>query len=222
MARTVELSFLSALLLVIAGCSETLTTPTVWTSTDVREHLLATNLNHPTAGSRGRLTRWRGAIAVNTNNIARAALALDRYEQWSGGVIRFNRVNVDPANGIVFVEGGAVAADSSAGCVNVTDAPPTQNSNSFNLRWDASSAIVGSYTIHLGGSGCNDVREGRYASAYAEHVLAHALGIFDHFIGYTGPEGMADAHAFAVVYNLYANPVGASAQDLVVWPGVPR
>src|SRR5688572_28759732 len=107
MARKVELSFLSALLLVIAGCSETLTIPTVWTSTEVREQLLVTNLK-PTAGSRGRLIRWRGAIAVNTNNIARAALAVDRYEQWSGVVIRFNRVNVDPANGIVFVEGGAL------------------------------------------------------------------------------------------------------------------
>ena len=30
------------------------------------------------------------------------------------------------------------------------------------------------------------------------------------------------SHAFAVVYNLYANAVGATAQDLVIWPAAPR
>jgi hypothetical protein len=210
------------LCLISAGCTETPTTPTVWTSDEVRQQVIATNLNHPTSGNRGRLTRWRGPIAVHTNNIARAELAVDRYEQWSGGVIRFTRSSTTPTNGIVFVEGSAKDADNSPGCGHVTDAPAGTDSNTFAVRWDAASALIGTYTIHLGSPNCDDVKEGRYASAYAEHVLAHALGVFDHFIGYTGPEGMVDAHAFAVVYNLYANPVGAAAQDLVIWPATPR
>jgi hypothetical protein len=194
----------------------------VWSSTEVREQLLATNLNHATAGSRGRLTRWRLPIQVNTNDIPRAAEAVRRFGQWSGGTIAFTAVSGAPANGIVFVEGGARDADSTGGCVHVTDAPPQESSSSFALRWDGSSAIVGAYTIHLGSEQCNDATEGQYASAYAEHVLAHALGVFDHFVGFTGGEGMADAHAFAVVYNLYANAIGATPQDLVIWPAVVR
>ena len=208
--------------LLAAACTTTPTTPSVWTGNEVREQLLATNLNHPTGGNTGRLTRWRLPIAVNANNIARAAIALDRYEQWSGGVIRFTRVSGTPANGFLFVEGGAKDADNSPGCAHVTDQPEGSDSNSFVVRRDSGGAMVGSYTIHLGGDDCDDVREGRYESAYAEHVLAHALGVFDHFVGYTGPEGIVDAHAFAVVYNLYANAIGAGAQDLVIWPAVVR
>jgi hypothetical protein len=211
-----------SLLWLSAACTETPTTPSVWTNDVVRDTLITANLNHATAGSRGRLTRWRGTIAVNTNGIARAETALARYEAWSGGLIRFTRVPSNPANGIIFVEGGALGGDGRQGCAHVTDAPPDQSSNLFMLRWDASSAIVGAYTIHLGNAACDDITEGRYPSAYAEHVLAHALGILDHFPGYEGPEGMVDAHAFAVVYNLYANPVGATAQELAIFPLVPR
>lgn len=202
-----------------SGCSNTPTAPSVWSSTDVRNQLVVTNLNHATAGSRGRLTRWRVPIDVNTNGITRATEAVDHFEQWSGGVIRFRRVTGTPANGLMFVEGGAKDVDS--GCVNVTNAPST-DLLSFAPRWDAGSALVGSYTVHLGSEQCADATKGRYQSAYAEHILAHALGIFDHFSGFTGPEGLVDAHAFAVVYNLYANAVGATPTDLVIWPATVR
>ena len=207
----------------VAGCNTpTPTSPSVWTADNVREQLLATNLNHGTAGNRGRLTRWRVPIAVNTNGIARAAQAVRRVEQWSGGVIRFTAVSGRPANGLIFVEGGATAQDSTAGCVNLTDAPPEIPSGTLTLAWDAASAIVGAYTIRLGSDKCDDTREGDYESAYAEHILGHALGIFDHFIGFTGVEGFTDAHGFAVLYNLYANPVGTTSQNLVIWPATVR
>src|SRR5687768_4243930 len=89
----------------VAGCTETPTAPSVWTPDNVREQLLLTNLNHATAGARGRLTRWRVPIEVNTNGIARADEAVRRVEQWSGGVIRFTRVSGNPASGLVFAEG---------------------------------------------------------------------------------------------------------------------
>ena len=203
----------------ICGCSDTPTAPSVWTPANVRDQIVATNLNHATAGARGRLTRWRVPIAVNSNGIQRAVEALDHFEQWSGGAIRFTRVASTPANGLEFVEGGA--RDVERGCVNVTNLQAL-DATTFAPQWDASSALVGAYLIHLGSDQCNDTTEGRYDSAYAEHILAHALGVFDHFSGFTGPEGMVDAHAFAVVYNLYANPVGIAAGDLVIWPGTPQ
>lgn len=222
MRSTVELGVAVFLTVSLAACTTTPTTPTVWSSAEIRQQMVAMNLNHPSAGATGRLTRWRGPIAVNTNNIARAELALDRVERWSGGLIRFNRVSTTPVNGLTFVEGSALEGDGTPGCVHVTDAPVGQNSFSFTARTDGSGAIVGAYTLHLGSAECDDVRAGRYASAYAEHLLAHPLGIYDHFVGYTGVEGLVDTHAFAVLYNLYANPIGATAQDLVIWPAAPR
>ena len=199
------------------ACSDSPTAPSVWAPSLVREQLLITNLNHTIVGSRGRLTRWSVPIAVNTNNIQRAIDAVNHFEEWSGGVIRFTRVTSNPADGLVFMDGGA--GDVESGCVNVTNLPAI-DATTFAPRWDASSALVGAYTVHLGSDQCADQTKGRYDSAYAEHILAHALGIFDHFDGFTGPEGMVDAHAFAVVYNLYANPIGATVTDLVIWPGV--
>jgi hypothetical protein len=207
----------------VAGCTETPVSPSVWTPDSVREQLLFTNLNHATTGARGRVTRWRVPVEVNTNGIERANEAIRRVEQWSGGVIRFTRVSGNPVNGLVFVEGGATSQDSSSACVNLDDAPAEAPSGTLTLRWDASSAIVGRYTLRLGSERCDDRREGEYESAYAEHVLGHALGIFDHFAGFTGVEGFTDAHALAVLYNLYANPVDTTSQNLVIWPAtVPR
>ena len=204
------------ILALAAGCSDTPTAPSVWSATEVRQHLLDTNLNHALAGARARLTRWRVPIEVNTNNIARAAEAVAHVEEWSGGVIRFTRVLGNPANGLVFVEGGARDVDAS--CTDVVNAGAME----FAPQWDSASALTGSYIIHLGSDRCADQTKGRYGTAYAEHILAHALGIFDHFEGFDGPEGLVDAHAFAVVFNLYANPVGASPTDLVIWPATIR
>lgn len=207
-----------SLCLLATACTATPLSPSVWSDTEIRAQLVATNLNHPTTGGRGRLTRWRVPIEVNTNGIARAAEAVRRVEQWSGGTIRFTPVSGIPTHGIVFVDGGATTQDSAASCVNLTDAPPDTPSGVLTLRWDSSSAIVGAYTIRLGSERCDDAREGNYDSAYAEHILGHALGIFDHFVGFTGVEGMADGHGLGVLFNLYANPIGATAQELQTWP----
>jgi hypothetical protein len=214
MRRRIEIAAGVFVLALAGGCSDTPTAPSVWSPDQVRQQLLASNLNHAMAGARGRLTRWRLPIAVDTNNIARASEALNHYEQWSGGVIRFQRVSGSPPNGLVFVEGGAREVDQ--GCSDVRNT----GTRAFTPEWDGDSALIGAYTIHLGSEGCNDESEGRYGTAFAEHVLAHALGIFDHFDGFTGPEGLVDAHAFAVIHNLYANPIGATAAELVIWPAI--
>ena len=216
MKRRIEIAAGMVAFALAGGCSDTPTAPSVWSPDQVRQELLAANLNHSMAGARGRLTRWRVPIAVNTNNISRAAEAVNHFEQWSGGVIRFERVSGNPPNGLVFVDGGAREVDQ--GCTDIRNA----GTSGFTPEWDGASALIGAYTIHLGSEGCTDQSEGRYGTAYAEHILAHALGIFDHFNGFTGPEGLVDAHGFSVIYNLYANPVGATAGELVIWPATVR
>jgi hypothetical protein len=51
----------------------------------------------------------------------------------------------------------------------------------------------------------------------AERQLAHALGVIDHFDGFQHRTGLDDPRLASVVYNLYANPVGAATSELTIW-----
>jgi hypothetical protein len=202
----------------LAACSGTPTEPTSWSFDRVREELGFSNLNHVAFGQSGRLTRWRLPIAVTTNGIARAETALRHYEQWTGGIVQFTRVTgTPPPNGLVFVEGGAVAAQEGGSCGNVSSAPLQDSSPVLTFQWDASRALVGTYTIHLGSSQCDDALAGHYSSAVAEHQLAHALGVANHFDGFAGNGGLDDPRLLAVIYNLYTNALGATSTELVIW-----
>lgn len=81
----------------------------------------------------------------------------------------------------------------------------------------AARAITGSYIIHLGASHCDDTTAGPYASSVAEHQLAHVLGVIDHFDGFQDRGGLDDPRLLAVLYNLYANPLGATQSELSFW-----
>ena len=74
----------------------------------------------------GYLVRWETPINVNTNNIARADEAIDRYERLTGGLISFTRTTDVPTDGIVFIEGGSRNADGSPSCGNVTKTRQSQ------------------------------------------------------------------------------------------------
>jgi hypothetical protein len=208
---------LALLAVFAAGCNGSPTEPSSWSFDRVREQLLISNLNASVFGQPGRTTRWRTPIAVSTNGIARAEEALDHYERWTSGVVQFARVTGIPANGIVFVEGGAVAPDTTAACGSLTDAPPPSITTALTFRWDAARAITGVYYLHLGSDNCDDAEEGDYPSEVAEHQLAHALGVIDHFVGFNDTSGLADPRLLAVVFNLYANPVGSTAGELTIW-----
>lgn len=216
MRRTHVIATLAAVVFLV-GCNQTPTAPTAWSLDRTREQLIISNLNSATLGQSGRLTRWRVPIEVNTSGIARAEEALTHYERWTSNMVRFTRTTAVPANGIVFVEGGAVAPEEGGSCGNITDVPPPVSSQAITFRWDTSRAITGTYFIHLGSDRCNDAVEGRYPSAVAEHQLAHALGVIEHFDGFNGNIGLDDSRLLAVVYNLYANPLGALATDLTIW-----
>jgi hypothetical protein len=90
----------------------------------LREQLLISNLNNSILGGSGRVTRWRSPIAVSTNGIARAESALVHFEDWTGGLVRFTRVNQSPANGLTFIEGGAGGPESIESCGAIGDAQP--------------------------------------------------------------------------------------------------
>lgn len=156
-------------------------------------------------------------IPVVTNGLARAEQALTNLERWSSGVVHFTRVANVPPSGIVFVEEGGLSAGGLESCGNVTDVPPPDPGQTLAFRWDAARAIVGLYTVHLGSADCSDETKGHYRSAIAEHELAHALGLIDHFDGFRGDSGFDDPRLLAVIYNLYANPPGVSVSDLVIW-----
>ncbi len=200
----------------LTGCADTPTAPTTWSPDRVREQLFISNLNSGVFGSPARTTRWRTPIPVSTGGIAAVETALSHYEQWTSGMVRFTRVSQPPADGITFVDGGAVPQATPA-CGSVGDVQsPTAPSGAV-FEWDATRAIIGSYRIHLGTEDCDDETAGNYPSAVAEHLLAHALGVIEHFDGFQNRMGVDDARVLAVVYNLYANPVGVSATELTVW-----
>jgi hypothetical protein len=192
-------------------------TTTSWTAEQIKTEVMA--------GYDSRvLVRWEPPIEINTNGITRAEEALDRYESLLGGVVFFTRVNTIPENGIVFVEGGARNGDNSTGCANVNNSPEPGP----NLVYTAEqvegnltpSKYTGLYYIHLGSSTCDDakngVERGPYASAIAEHELGHALGLNMHFDGFEGNDGLIHPNFFNVMYNLYANPIGANENDVSI------
>lgn len=201
----------------VVACTSTPTAPTNWSTSRLREQLLISNLNSAIFGSAGRLTRWRVPIPVSTNGIARAETALLHYEEWTGGAVRFTRVSQSPAHGLTFIEGGAGGPESTDSCGSLGDVQPVAGGPTLVFQFDQTRAITGSYTIHLGADECNDETAGPYPSSVAEHQLAHALGVIDHFDGFQHRTGLDDPRLLAVVYNLYANPVGASANELTIW-----
>jgi hypothetical protein len=205
------------LLTLCAACESTPTAPTTWSTDRLREQLLLSNLNHTAFGSPGRITRWPVPIQVNTNGIARAETALAHFEQWTSGVIRFTRVNQAPAQGVMFIEGGGGGSESTDACGSARDVIQGAENTTLAYHWDAARAMVGAYVIHLGAGSCNDEIDGPHPSSVAEHQLAHVLGVADHFDGFQHRGGIDDPRLLAVLYNLYANSVGATANELTVW-----
>lgn len=185
--------------------------PTAWSAAQIRQHVIDVNINAPYQNP-GHIARWNKPIEVNTNNIARVELALNRYEQLTGGLITFKRITGTPTNGMVFVEGVAVDSDGvSPGCGNVSNAP---GGAGVNYIFDASGVLAGLYYINLGSVACNDAAKGNYESAIAEHEMGHVLGVWGHFDGFTGGEGLMNPNYYNVVYNIYNNPIGTTASAL--------
>jgi hypothetical protein len=192
-------------------------TTTSWTAQQIKTQVLA-------GYDSGAVVRWESPIEVSTNGIPRVEEALDRYEKLLGGIVFFDRVSHTPENGIVFVEGGARNGDNTPGCGNVNNSvdpsPTFQHITTQTPDNIIPSKYSGLYYIHLGSTECDDeknsIDHGPYASAIAEHELGHALGVHSHFDGFEGEEGLIQPEFFNVIYNLYANPIGASENEVSI------
>jgi hypothetical protein len=192
-------------------------TTTSWTAQQIKTQVLA-------GYDSGAVVRWESPIEVSTNGIPRVEEALDRYEKLLGGIVFFDRVSHTPENGIVFVEGGARNGDNTPGCGNVNNSvdpsPTFQQITTQTPDNIIPSKYSGLYYIHLGSTECDDeknsIDHGPYASAIAEHELGHALGVHSHFDGFEGEEGLIQPEFFNVIYNLYANPIGASENEVSI------
>lgn len=163
----------------------------------------------------GRVVRWSIPIPVSTSGIARADEAVDQIERATSGAIRFMKVQDEPSNGIVFVEGGAMNGDRSPGCGHVSGGEPGQIE--VNFKHDEQGQLKGTYYVHLGSDRCADSTRGKRRSAVAEHELAHALGLATHFEDFTGNEGVSPDRVRSVLYSLYRNPIGITAEQLQVF-----
>ena len=176
----------------------------------IRKLLVQTNPG--LRSSYGRVVRWPIPISVNTAGIARADEAVDQMERAMDGTIKFVKVQDTPANGIVFVEGGAMNGDGSPGCGHVSGGRPGQIA--VNFQHDEHGQLTGTYYVHLGSTLCPDATRGKRRSAVAEHELAHALGLATHFDEFTGNEGVSPERVRSVLYSLYRNPIGAPLDSI--------
>lgn len=178
---------------------------TSWSVDQIKNQIRISNLNNPFyKDNAGRISRWNVPIPVNTHGIARADEALARYNALTHGYVSFVYVDGTPKNGIEFVEGCGVNADGT----------PGPGSTHFNIGTN-NGALRGTYKICLGSPGNDDATTGNFPSAIAEHELGHALGLHDHFDGFTGDEGLSP-NLLAVIYNIYTNPIGATFDELVI------
>ena len=107
--------------------------------------------------------------------------------------------------------GDAVDRNGGPGCGNVTSARDLRSGHRFATGSDG---VFGTRVyVHLGSSACDDTRTVNTSSSVAEHERAHALGISDHFPGFTGDEGLS-REVIAVVTLLYSTAPGADMSTI--------
>jgi len=179
-------------------------TPTV-DQTRVSQLLCDSNIYDGRNPLPGRTVRFRTPIDINPNGIEEVLDAIKNYETKTGGMVTFNIVNSDPSVGITCIEGDGVNADGSPGCGNVSGEIDPYSGHNFVTGSDG--AFNSPVYVHLGSSGCDHSQVGYKSYSVAEHELAHALGIGDHFKGFTGNEGLS-RELIAVVTMLYSMPSG--------------
>lgn len=153
----------------------------------------------------GRIVRFQTPIDINPNGNEDVLAAIANYERITGGAVDFNIVTTDPLVGISVIKGDAVDGSGQPGCGNVTD---ERNANSgHGFRVDSYGIFNTLVYVHLGSGGCDHNQIGYTTYSVAEHEIAHALGIGEHFTDFTGMEGLSP-NLSAVVTKLYSTSPG--------------
>ncbi len=211
-----------ALLVLMPACNNSqaaVVTPTV---ERIRADIELTNLNtfnFPWLGwvAQGKLKRWDieddGPIPVKLNNSALAESAVDAIEARLGKVI-FDRTSIADtpdelvSRGIIVSEGRTVDANGFlVGCGNVSKAPGlTAWPPHF---YDDMGRISTKLYVNLSSPKCAATLD------IAIHEFGHALGMGKHFVGF-GIGDAIDVNFWNVLYNLYANDIGTTKEDLLI------
>jgi hypothetical protein len=154
---------------------------------------------------RGRTLRFQTPVAINLNRVPQALEATRNIEAMTSGAVTFKIVDSDPSFGIVVVAGDALNRDGVPGLGHVSSSREPQSG--FALKTQSHGAIQSRLYVHLGSAQRDYVREGFRPASIAEHEIAHALGLIEHFPGFTGIEGVS-LEMLVALTALYRVPPG--------------
>jgi hypothetical protein len=185
-------------------------TPEVDTE-DVLHWLCVSNVYDRGNPTPGKTVRFAIPVAIHPHGNAMVRTAIEHYISATSGAVTFKIVSADPPVGITVIDGDAVGSrQGEPGCGNVTSGSDPTSGHRFLI--DPSGAFTSLVYVHLGSSACDDEAAGPKPETVAEHELGHALGVGEHFRGFTGDEGLSPILA-AVVTMLYGLPPGTDMAD---------
>lgn len=173
------------------------------------KHLCGSNINDPRNPRKGKSVRFETPIMINPNGVKEIITATENFEKATGGLVTFEIVNQDPLVGIIVDTGDGVGADGKPSCGNVTNGRNPRSGHDFLSGIDG--VMKSQIFIHLGSAKCKyNQSEPPIMSRFAitEHELAHAIGIGNHFDGFTGNEGLS-YNVILVLKALYGMPPGS-------------
>lgn len=167
----------------------------------------------------GKLKRWDidndGLIPIKFNESALAVQAANEIEKRLGMLV-FDResiaeqVDESIVRGIIISEGTAVGPNqkpSKSACGHVGLGP---GAIAYPEDFYSKEGVISTRLyVNLSSSECNATLE------IAIHELGHALGLGSHFQGF-GKGVAIDLNFWAALYTLYANPIGAEEESLVI------
>jgi hypothetical protein len=183
---------------------------------DVLGWLCASNVYDRGNPAPGKTVRFAVPVAIHPHGNASVLTAIEHYQAATGGAVKFAVVSAHPPVGITIIDGDAVGSNQGEpGCGNVTSGPSPTSGHRFFI--DPHGAFNTLVYVHLGSSACDDEAAGYRPESVAEHELGHALGVGEHFPGFTGDEGLS-ANLTAVVTMLYSLPPGTDMTDVCQAP----
>ena len=154
---------------------------------------------------RGRTLRFQTPVEINLNRVPQALEATQNIQAMTSGAVTFKIVDSDPSVGIVVVAGDALNRDGVPGLGHVTSSREPQSA--FAIKVQSNGTIQSRLYIHLGSAQRDYISEGFRPSSIAEHEIAHAIGLMEHFPGFTGIEGVS-LESLVTLTALYRVPPG--------------
>ena len=153
----------------------------------------------------GKTIRFQTPVEINLNGVPQVREAMQNIQAMTSGAVTFKIVDSIPKVGIIVVAGDALTRDGLPGLGHVTGSRNPQSAFGLNVQGDG--FIDSQLYIHLGSAQRDYIQEGFHPYSLAEHELAHALGLAEHFPGFTGIEGIT-MEPLVTLTALYRIPPG--------------